>query len=45
VLLLADRGFYSFGLWNRARAGGAHLLWRTRFNHVLPVRERLPDGS
>jgi Insertion element 4 transposase N-terminal/Transposase DDE domain len=45
VLLLADRGFYSFGLWNRARAGGAQLLWRTKSNHVLPVTERLPDGS
>ena len=45
MLLIADRGFYSFPLWNRARAGDAALLWRTKSNHVLPVVERLPDGS
>ena len=45
MLLLADRGFYSFGLWNEARATGADLLWRTKAGHVLPVDERLPDGS
>ena len=45
MLALADRGFYGFGLWGQARAGGADLLWRTKANHVLPVIERLPDGS
>jgi hypothetical protein len=45
MLCLADRGFYSFGLWNRARATGAELVWRTKSNHVLPVTERLADGS
>jgi hypothetical protein len=45
MLCLADRGFYSFGLWNRARASGAELVWRTKANHRLPVTERLPDGS
>lgn len=45
TLCLADRGFYSFELWNRARACGAELVWRTKANHRLAVRERLPDGS
>ena len=45
MLLLADRGFYSFALWNKAKATGAQLLWRTKSNHVLPVVERLSDGS
>ncbi len=45
MLVLADRGFYSFDLWNQARATGADLLWRTKSNHVLPVDERLRDGS
>jgi len=40
-----DRNFYSFKLWNEARATGADLLWRTKLNHVLPVVERLGDGS
>ena len=45
MLVLADRGFYGFRLWEQARAGGADLLWRARSNHVLPVAERLADGS
>lgn len=45
MLCLADRLFYGFELWNRARATGADLLWRTKSNHRLPVVERLPDGS
>ena len=45
MLLLADRYYYSFTLWNEARAAGADLLWRTKSNHVLPVEERLSDGS
>jgi hypothetical protein len=45
MLLLADRGFYSFGLWQAARESGAELLWRTKSNHVLPVHEILQDGS
>jgi hypothetical protein len=45
MLVLADRNFYSFALWNEARATGAELLWRTKANHVLPVDERLGDGS
>lgn len=45
MLCLADRGFYSFSLWNRARATGAELLWRMKSNQRLPVLERFPDGS
>lgn len=45
MVVLADRNFYSFALWNEARATGADLLWRTKSNHVLPVDERLDDGS
>ena len=45
MLLLADRNFYSYSLWNEARATGADLLWRTKSNHILPEVERLPDGS
>jgi hypothetical protein len=45
MLVLADRGFFSFDLWNEARATGAELLWRTKAGHILPVDERLGDGS
>jgi hypothetical protein len=45
MLVLADRGFFSFALWNEVRATGAELLWRTKSNHILPVDKRLADGS
>jgi hypothetical protein len=45
MLCLADRAFYSFASWNKARSTGADLLWRTRSNHVLGCDERLPDSS
>jgi IS4 transposase len=45
MLLLADRGFFSFSLWERVRATGADLLWRTKSSHVLDVKRRLSDGS
>ena len=32
-------------LWNAGGATGAELLWRTKADHVLPVDERLADGS
>jgi hypothetical protein len=45
MLLLADRGFYGFELWQAARASGADLLWRVRTNAALAVVEHLDDGS
>jgi len=45
MLCLADRLFFSFKLWNRARATGADLLWRVKKNLRLPCEKRLPDGS
>jgi hypothetical protein len=45
MLLLADRGFYSWGLWHAAAGTGAHLLWRVQGSLHLPVVRPLPDGS
>jgi hypothetical protein len=45
MLLLADRGFYSYQLWNAAAGTGADLLWRVRAGTHLPVVHPLPDGS
>ncbi len=45
MLLIADRGFYGFGLWRAAAATGADLLWRVKNSAVLPVVEQLADGS
>lgn len=45
MLCLADRGFYSYALWNQARVSGAQLLWRMKASARLPVQTRLADGS
>lgn len=45
MLLLADRGFYSYRLWAAAAATGACLLWRVSDGMHLPVIAELPDGS
>jgi hypothetical protein len=45
MLLIADRGFYSHGLWTSAAATGADLLWRLQAGLHLPVIRALPDGS
>jgi hypothetical protein len=45
MLLLADRGFYSYALWTEAAAAGADLLWRVSGSTLLPVLAELPDGS
>jgi hypothetical protein len=45
MLCLADRGFFGYGLWNRARAGGADLLWRLKKDLRFEVEGALPDGS
>jgi len=48
MLLLADRGVFSYALWRKATGTGADLLWRIRTDHAGPqpeYREDLPDGS
>ena len=45
MLLLADRGFLSYELWQAAAAAGAQLLWRASATFTLPALELLPDGS
>lgn len=45
MLVLADRGFTAFPLWDKASRTGADLLWRAKGNAVLPVLERHDDGS
>jgi len=45
MLCLADRGFFSYDQWKRARASGADLLWRLKKDLRFPVDQVLPDGS
>jgi len=48
MVLLADRGFFSYALWRRASDTGADLLWRIRTDTAGPRAEHvqdLPDGS
>lgn len=48
MLLLADRGFFSYALWRKAIATGADLLWRIRTDKSAPQPahlQDLPDGS
>ncbi|MHB8448902.1 MAG: IS4 family transposase [Mycobacteriales bacterium] len=48
MLLLADRGFFSYALWRKAIATGVDLLWRIRNDKSAPQPthiEDLPDGS
>jgi hypothetical protein len=45
MLVVADRGFYSFDLWRDYRFTGADLLWRLSAGVRLPVLNRFPDGS
>lgn len=45
MLCIADRNFYSFKLWQKARENGAELLWRVKKNMRLPCSRRLSDGS
>lgn len=45
MLVLADRGFFSFELWRTYLAAGAQLLWRLTRTTKLPVLKVLPDGS
>jgi hypothetical protein len=45
MLVLCDRGFYSYQLWQAAAATGAALLWRLKNDIKIPVLDALPDGS
>ena len=45
MLVLADRNFLGFELFERCAATGADLLWRVKANRRLPVDLELPDGS
>jgi len=45
MLVMADRNFYGFKLWQKACASGAKLLWRVKSNLGLPVQQELADGS
>ena len=45
MLCLADRGFFSYDLWKRARARGADLVWRLKKDLRFPREQVLPDGS
>jgi hypothetical protein len=44
MLLLADRNFYSFGLWSSAAGTGADLLWRVRPACTCPWWPNCPTG-
>jgi hypothetical protein len=45
MLVLADRNFYGFKLWQMACTSGAKLAWRVKANLKLPVQRMLSDGS
>ena len=45
MLVLCDRGFYSYQLWTAAAGTGAALLWRCKNDLTTPVLEVLDDGS
>ena len=45
MLVLADRGFFSFATWTEYMATGAALLWRVSATIKLEPTEVLPDGS
>jgi Insertion element 4 transposase N-terminal/Transposase DDE domain len=45
MLLMADRGFTSYELWQTAAATGTDLLWRATNVFSLPELQELPDGS
>ncbi|WP_345428970.1 IS4 family transposase, partial [Pseudonocardia xishanensis] len=48
MVVLADRGFFSYTLWRKATATGADLIWRIRTDVSGPKPTHvadLPDGS
>jgi hypothetical protein len=45
MILLADRNFYSYQLWNKCAERDTSLLWRVKRSLRLPVLETFSDGS
>jgi hypothetical protein len=45
MLVIADRGFFSFQLWAEFMATGADLIFRVAAHVKLPASKVLPDGS
>lgn len=45
MLCLADRGFYSYALWNQACASGAELLWRMKSKYLFHYLGDLAAGE
>lgn len=45
MLIIADRGFYSFEFWQHYLVTGADLLWRVSISLKLPVEKVFDDGS
>lgn len=45
MLVIADRGFFSYEAFKQSLDTGAELLWRMKGNAVLPVHQELADGS
>ena len=45
MLCIADRNFFSYGLWCETSDTGAQLLWRLKSNVATTCDERLGDGS
>ena len=43
MLVLADRGFFSYALWRKALGTGADLLWRIRTDPAGPKPQHLRD--
>ena len=43
MLVLADRGFFSYALWRKAIGTGADLLWRIRTDPAGPKPQHLRD--
>lgn len=45
MLLLADRGFFRYRLWQMCADTAADLLWRMKPGAVLLIEKRYPDES
>jgi len=45
MLLLADRNFFNYPMWNAALGTGADLLWRVKATNLFVPTKHLADGS